>query len=70
MSVTEGVAGPLESSVYANAREQAETLPTASVAVARRLVVWSLATVMVMPGEENWAAVPLASGGPEQSEVE
>ena len=44
-------------------------LPAASVAVARKLVVVSLPTVTEIPGEARVAAVPAATGVPEQSEV-
>jgi hypothetical protein len=44
-------------------------LPAASVAVARKLVVVSLATSAVRPGLAKAAAVPVASGAPLQSDV-
>jgi hypothetical protein len=49
--------------------EQPEGLPAASVAVARKVVDESFATVTVIPGVAKPAAVPLATGGPEQSDV-
>ena len=70
MSVRLGAAGAVESSVYAKAAEQAETLPTPSVAVARRLVVASPGTGVVIPAPPKVVALPVASGAPEQSDVE
>ena len=63
--------GACESSTYACAAEQSETLPAASVAVARRLVVWLAGTVAVIPvAELKSAAEPVPIAVPEQSEVE
>ena len=70
MSVIEGVPGPLESSVYASAVEQPEALPAASVAVARRFVVWFSGTGVVIPAPPKLAALPVASGEPVQVAVE
>ena len=44
-------------------------MPSASVAVARNVVVESSATATDNPGEANAAAVPVAAGVPEQSAV-
>jgi hypothetical protein len=51
-----------------NGLEQPD-VPAALVAVARSVVLLSPATVTVMPGDEKVAALPLANGDPEQSEV-
>ena len=67
VSVIDGAAGACESSVYANAPEHGEALPAASVAVARRFVVWLSGTVAVMPPEPLKAALePAPSSAPEQ----
>ncbi len=47
-----------------NAPEQAEVLPAASVALARKAVVVLLATEAVMPGEAKAAAEPWATEVP------
>jgi hypothetical protein len=65
-----GVAGAVESSTYVNAAEHVEVLFALSVAVAAKLVVESLATETVKPGDANVATGPDATGAPEQSEVE
>jgi hypothetical protein len=44
-------------------------LPAESVAVARKLVEVSFATETVKPGDAKFAAEPVATGAPEQSEV-
>jgi hypothetical protein len=49
--------------------EHADTWPAASVVVARKVVVLLFATGAVKPGEANAAAVPVAAGGPLQSDV-
>ena len=71
VAVIVGAPGACESSVYGNAEEQPDTFPAASVAVARRLVVWFAVTVAVIPvAPLNVAAGPEPSGVPVQSEVE
>ena len=51
------------------APEQTEALAP-SIAVARRAVVESSSTEIVIPGLASWAAVPVASGTPLQSGLE
>jgi hypothetical protein len=61
-----GPGGAVESSMYVTeALEQAETLPTASVAVALKVVELSSATATAIPVAKA-AAVPVAVGAPEQ----
>jgi hypothetical protein len=50
--------------------EHGELFPLASVALAWKVVVELSGTVTAIPGEASSAAVPLATGAPEQSEVE
>ncbi len=47
--------------------EQGPGFSSASVALAKKLVVESSATVTASPGEANCAAVPVATGKPSQS---
>ncbi len=54
---------------YSSAELHAEVLPAASVALAYRSVAASTLTVTVIPGVAKLAALPVASGMPEQSEV-
>ena len=61
--------GAVESSRYVAAAEHADTLPAASVAVARTAVVLSSITISASPVDPNAAAVPLATALPLQSEV-
>ena len=49
--------------------EHWDVFPAASVAVARKFVLVSLRPLTAMPGEANVAAVPVAVGVPEQSEL-
>ena len=49
--------------------EQPLTFPAASVAVALKVVVESLATAIVKPGEAKAAAVPVAAAPPVQAAV-
>jgi hypothetical protein len=70
VSVKVGVAGAIESSTYVtDVDEQADRLPAASVALARRVVVVLSATVAVSPAPANVAALPPATGVPLQSAV-
>lgn len=66
----DGFAGTVESSTYVMEEvEQPETLPAASVAVALNVVDVSSETETVKPGEEKFAAVPVAVGAPVQAAV-
>ena len=65
-----GAPGAVESSTYVTDElEQPLTLPAASVAVALKVVELSSETATVRPGLAKAAAVPVASGAPEQSLV-
>ena len=55
-----GAEGAVESSTYVRVlTEQADVLPTPSVAVARKVVVEFAGTVTAIPDEANWAALPV-----------
>ena len=62
-----GVAGGVESLVKETAAEQGDVLPAASVALAVQLEVVSVAAVTERPVAKA-AAVPVATGEPEQVE--
>ena len=61
--------GAVESSTYVNAAEQVDSLPAASVAVARKLVDESAGTLTEKPAAGERRLRAAATGAPEQSLV-